>query len=952
MDFVKGLEFYGFTVDRVRDDKKAGGKFIEMTHIKTGARLCYSKNAEENKLFSIAFKTIPVDSTGVFHILEHSVLCGSEKFPVKEPFVELLKGSMNTFLNALTYPDKTVYPVSSRNDKDFLNLATVYLDAVFAPALLSNKNIFLQEGRRLECVDGVPSFNGVVLNEMRGAMSEADDRLEEDLGALLFPDNCYGFNSGGDPSEIPSLTYEKFVETYRAFYHPSNSYIYLDGDINEDETFALIDSYLSKYDKVSVSTDINYQTPTANERYDCFACDDASSKRDIYARAKIFAKFDEPVKIFAANVLCDYLASTNESPLKRAILASGLAEDLEVTVSDGIMQPYASIAARNISDADAGKIENVISETLEKIIKDGIPEEDLVACINKFEFSFRQMPEPKGLYRNIIALDSWLYGGDPMLYLDVDGCFASLRKMIGDGSYEKLLSAVFADKEGSVTLHLLASETFAAETAASEAECAKKAYDAMNDEAASRHAEELDVFKVWQDTPDSEECTATIPTLPLSEVSDVPPVFPTEEFEENGVKLLYHKIASNGIVYFSIYAPLTQFTLEELSYISVLPALFKQLPTEKHDAVTLQREIKTYLGSFYVNCQAFADYGQTEHCKPCIVANASALEENFERAKELVAEVLTSTVFEGNRDRIHEIVKQIDEANRQKIVASGHTAAIVAARSTLSSEGAATEALGGVTMDSAVKRVNSSFDEKVSALCALFRRVVGESFTKENIVMSQTSETMHDMSSLISAFKSGAILPEHASYKSALNDRISVKTPSQVAFAVKADSLKRCGVEYSGAFKVAANILSLSYLWNMVRVRAGAYGTGLYVTPGGTVFCYSYRDPAPASSLDAYDGCADFIEQFANSGEALDKYIISTVSSEDPLRTPSAKGSMADALYFSKTAYEYRERALREMIAAGKDDFLRFAAALRHMAKDGKIAVVGGEMIDACEGLT
>ena len=658
MDFKVGTKIHGFTVDRIRNDEKAGGQFIEMTHQKTGARLCYSKNSEENKLFSVAFKTIPEDSTGVFHILEHSVLCGSDKYPVKEPFVELLKSSMNTFLNAMTYPDKTVYPVSSRNAKDYLNLAEVYLDAVFAPCLLTNKNVFLQEGRHLEVNGGIPAFNGVVLNEMRGATSEADDRLEEDLGALLFPDNCYRFNSGGEPSEIPNLTYEKYVETYRRFYHPSNSYFYLDGDIPVEETFALIESYLEKFDAAPVRTDIEYQTPKSAEMTDYFGTDDGDTARDIYATAKIFASYDEVEKIFAVSVLCDYLASTNESPLKRAVLASGLAEDVDVSVSDGIKQPYVSTVVRNMADSDADKIRSIIFDTLNRISKEGIPKEDLTASLNKFEFSFRQMPEPKGLFRNIIALDSWLYGGDPMLYLDTDGVFEKLREMIDDGGFDKLLREVFVDTSKDVVLHLKASTTFAAEVAKSEAEYAASVYDSMTDGEKASHAAELEIFNEWQKTPDTEEGIATIPTLPLSEVSKFPKKYPTEIAESNGIKVLYHNIPTNGIVYFSVYAPLTQFSLDELSLISVLPALFAQLPTEKHDLPTLQREIKTYLGDFGANCQALSEYGQTAHCMPCLVVNASALEENFPRALDLVSEILTSTMFDET-SRIHEIVSSL-----------------------------------------------------------------------------------------------------------------------------------------------------------------------------------------------------------------------------------------------------------------------------------------------------
>ncbi|MBQ7671085.1 MAG: insulinase family protein [Clostridia bacterium] len=950
MDFYVGMKYRGFTVDRVREDAKAGGQFIEMTHDSTGARLCYSKNQEENKLFSVAFKTIPSDSTGVFHILEHSVLCGSDKYPVKEPFVELLKSSMNTFLNAMTYPDKTVYPVSSRNEKDFLNLTEVYLDAVFAPCLLTKKNIFLQEGRHLEVNDGAPSFNGVVLNEMRGAMSEADDRLEEAIGDLLFPDSCYRFNSGGEPYDIPKLTYEVYVETYKKFYHPSNSYFYLDGDIPADETFALIESYLEKFDRSPVTWDVETQIPVSAEKVDYFGSDDVENPRDIFATAKIFADFSEIEKIFATGVLCDYLASTNESPLKRAVLASGLAEDLDVSVSDGIKQPYVSIVARNLRDKDSGKIEEIVKSTLRRIVNEGIAPEDLTASLNKYEFSFRQMPEPKGLFRNIITLDSWLYGGDPMLFLNTDGVFEKLRAMISDGGFVKLLKEVFLDGEGEVRLHLKASASFAEEVAENEAKYAEKVYAEMSDAEKEAHKAELEAFNEWQNTPDTEEQVATIPVLPISEVSDVPKTYPTEVGDSNGIKVLRHTVATNGIVYFSVYAPLTQFTLDELSLISVAPSLYGQLPTKYHKLTDLQREIKTYLGDFSVSCQALAEYGLTKNCKPCMIFSASALEENLEKAESLVAEMMTSTLYDET-DRIHEIVKQIDEDNRQRIVASGHRFAVSAAKATLSAESAAAEALNGVSMLLTVKGLNSDFDVNCRELIPLIDRVEKESFTKENLLVSVTSDVECSVDLLTSAFEQGSALPVSVGYKTSLPEKTAIKTPSQVSFAVCADNLGKCGVEYNGAFRVAANILSLSYLWNMVRVRGGAYGTDLSVASNGTMFCYSFRDPSPASSLETYGKCAEFIEDYVKSGQNIDKFIISTVASADPLLTPKREGVTADMLWIAGVTDEIRAKNLRDTLNASGKDFMRFAVALRHMAADGTVSVVGGSA-DTIDGLT
>ncbi|MBQ7715220.1 MAG: insulinase family protein [Clostridia bacterium] len=944
MEFKVGTVFHGFTVDRVREDRKAGGEFIEMTHGKTGAKLCYSANSEENKHFSVAFKTTPQNSTGVFHILEHSVLCGSEKFPVKEPFVELMKSSMNTFLNAMTFPDKTMYPVSSRNTRDFLNLTEVYLDAVFAPAILTNKNIFLQEGRRLEIADGEPLFNGVVLNEMRGVMSEPDRKLDEMIGALLFPDNCYRFNAGGAPTEIPSLTYEEFVSTYRRFYHPSNSYFYLDGSIPEEETFSLIESYLEKFSPIEVTWDVDYQTPVSAVGKDVYAVDGDPAGRDLFAIAKIFTDYSTPEKTLAAYVLCDYLASSNESPLTRAVLESGLAENVTVSVEECFKQLYLLTVVRNTNEADSDKIKQVIEDTVARILKEGIPKDDLVASLNKAEFSFRQMREPKALYRNFRVLDSLLYGGDPMLTLDVDPVFKKLRDGLETDLYEMLLEELFADPSGRAEAHLIASDKCAEETARIEKQIARDAYGKLTDAEKRELERELEDFRKWQNTPDRPEDVAAIPHLSLSEVSAEPYRYSTDVSENDGATVLYHRAPTNGIVYFTFYAPLTQLSREELSIASFISSLYGQLPTSKRDAVSLQREIKTYLGDFSASVSVDSKLGATDICTPRLVFSTSTLEENLGHAESIVSEIMNETLFTDS-GKIFEIAKQTDEANRQRNIASGHVLALSEAKASLSSECAAGEAVAGVSYQRFVRSLCTDFDSGYEKLLSVVGKL-GASLSKENMIVSATAEEKPDLSIFISSFALGEKLPESASYECDIPARSAVKTPSQVSYAVSADSLDRCGTEYNGAFKVAANILELDYLWNMIRVRGGAYGAGFSIGMSGYMFAYSYRDPSPASSIEVYKGCADHIEKFADSGEDIVKYIISTVSEGDPLQTPRAEGATADALWFAGISHDARRKVRGEMLSTDAAGLRSFASVLRHMAERGTVGVVGAGVDD------
>ena len=468
-------KLHGFTVTNIREIREIGGRLVEMEHDVTGARLLWADNGDENKLFSVGFRTLPEDNTGVFHILEHSVLCGSEKFPVKEPFVELLKTSMNTFLNAMTYPDKTLYPVSSRIDQDYLNLMEVYLDAVFKPAILNNPYIFYQEGWHIDTNGDEPVYKGVVFNEMKGAMSDVDQVADRTMTKLLFPDTCYGYNSGGDPDAIPDLTYESYIERYKTFYHPSNSYFYLDGDIPLDKTLCMIESYLEDFSRLDSVPEITVQTPSVTEskvKYTASGEDD----KPMVCYGRIIGSFDDRDKMFALSIALEQLTDTNESPLKRAVLSSGLAEDMEIYVNDGILQPYLMILFRGVNvsadssiEATADRLLDITEETLGKCLSEGFSKRSLEASVNQMDFRFRQYPEPQALYRANAAYAAWLYGGDPALHLMTDEAIAGLREMIADGGIEKIAADLMCDPKAYTRLILEPDTEHAAREAASEA---------------------------------------------------------------------------------------------------------------------------------------------------------------------------------------------------------------------------------------------------------------------------------------------------------------------------------------------------------------------------------------------------------------------------------------------------------------------------------------------------
>ena len=953
MNLETGTKLHGFTVDRIRRVEELSATLVEMTHDKTGAALCWMDNGEDNKLFCIGFKTLPEDSTGVFHILEHSVLCGSEKYPVREPFVELLKSSMNTFLNAMTFPDKTMYPVSSRNEKDFLNLTSVYLDAVFAPALLTNPNVLYQEGWHTEMNDGVPSYKGVVFNEMKGAMSGVDGIVEEKMMELIFPDNCYRFNSGGDPAAIPDLTGEQFVDTYKRFYHPSNSRIFLDGSVPLDDTLAMIDGYLSRYERSDEEHVIPMQVPVSAQDTCCYelSAEEDPAGKVVYTTGKIVGTWQDRDRLMAAEVLCDLLSDSNEAPLTRAILSAGLGEDVKLGILDGIAQPYLQLQVRNTSEDKITAIRETVRATVSDMVEKGIDRAALEAAINHYAFEARQEREPQGILHAINAMSSWLYGGDPLTYLVYDEAIAYLRELMDNGGYEQLLRELLLDESGLCTLTALPSVTYGEELRRTE-NARLQAELAARTEADAAALEELNAgLLAWQQTPDTAEQLATLPTLPLSEVSEEPEAVDTEVTTVDGVTVLHHRIPSKGISYLSLYFDLTDCTLEELTALSLLPDLLGSLPTGKYGAVELQQEIKTHIGNLRFRVSSFAKEGETGCCTPYLSAHASMLDDNRDKAMELLREILLHTRFD-QADRIREYVMQANEMGKQYGIMGGHVLGISVVQSHYSAQGAVMEGQSGYTRLQWLHDVAKNFDEKIGGLTALYERVRDNSLCRARLTASITTDRDMDLSGLLAALPEGTAVAPAAVYSSALPMRMGIRIPAQAAFAEVGYHLSKSGVTPDGSLQIADNILSLGYLWNEVRVQGGAYGVGMRTARSGGLVCYSYRDPSPARSLKVYAGSSDFLKAYCAGDEDLDKFIISAVSNTEPLRAPGERGAAADDRWFAGVTYEKQKEHRRQMLSTTREKLLEWCDVLDTMHAEGAVCVVASdEALKQCEGL-
>lgn len=939
---------HGFNVTRIRPAGSVAGELVEMEHVRTGARLVWLDNGDENKVFSVNFKTPPTDDTGVFHIIEHSVLGGSEKYPVKDPFLYMLKSSMNTFLNAMTFPDKTMYPVSSRNDRDFMNLIEVYLDGVFKPQIGSVPEIFYQEGHHIEwrAEGDEPLYKGVVFNEMKGVESSIYNRIEQELMTMLYPDTCYGYESGGKPSAIPDLTYEQFVATYKRHYHPSNSYIYLDGAVDIEPVLGLIDSYLSQFEKSGDVIEIPMQEPVATAEKSCYyeiAPEEEEAAHTHIAVGKVMASWDEREKLTAGIVLGKALAGSNEAPLKRALLDTGLCLDVSLSIEDGTAQPMGSLKIYNTDMEHAPALLTTVRETVSSLVKNGIDRKTLSAAIDWFEFHTKDRQEPKGLIRGIVCMSSWLYGGDPLMYLDCDDIFGSLRAKLETDYYEKLLAEWLLDEKGAVTLYMLPSRTYGDEQKRIEQQRVRAELAAMSEQEKAKLIELNRRLDEWQATPDTPEDIATLPTLPLSEVSELPLEFVTERGEERGITLLRHPARNKGISSVALYFTAADFTQRELEMLAIMTDLISELPTVNCSGAELQQRITGTLGKLDINAAVFAREGAPEECSPYLTVKASFLDHKTEDALALIGELLTETVYDSP-EQIREILLQCDEDMKQDIIANGHRIAMRRVRSGMSAESAMNELLCGYEAYRTLHAAAKPTDAELAGLIGEFKAIAAKLFCRARLTAGTVSTDGLPLGVLAD------MLPEgEAPAKSATAFRL--ETPEKQGIIVPS------GVSYSGAalptyetdkalWSVLSTILSYEYLWNEVRVKGGAYGTGFGVNNMGEAAFYSYRDPSPSGALTAYAGAAEFLRSYCAAKPDISSYIISSIAQKEPLMSDSAYGTTADEIYFRGITEESRRENRRRMLALTSDDLLKAAEALSAL---GRRCVVGSaEAIKAC----
>lgn len=949
---------------RVEDVQSDG--FI-LRHKKSGARIAILSNNDDNKVFYIGFRTPPEDETGVPHIIEHTTLCGSKKFPVKDPFIELAKGSLNTFLNAMTYPDKTVYPVASCNDQDFKNLMDVYLDAVFNPNITKYEEIFKQEGWHYELTgkDDELKINGVVYNEMKGAYSSPDEVLSSQIYRSLFPDNTYSKDSGGNPEYIPKLTYEAYLDFYHKYYHPSNSYIYLYGDMDVVERLEWLDKeYLSLYDYKKVNSEINKQPAFDKiknvEAQYSITMDDSQENKTYLSYNRVVGDTLDEMLYQAFDVLDYALVSSPGAPVKQALIDAGIGDDVYGSYDAGILQPVFSFVAKNANASQADEFESIIENTLKEVVKTGINKEALLAGINSSEFKFREADFgqfPKGLLFGLNCLDSWLFDDmKPFIHLECLGTFAKLRKAVDTDYFEKLIQEYLLDNTHGSSVTVKPERGLGNER---EEALAKELSDykaSLSDEEIKKLIEDTEHLKKYQEEPSSDEDLRKLPMLTRADMKKNAMPFSNIEDELLDVKVVRHDIESNGIDYISFLFDAGDFAQSELGYLGFFTNALGLVSTEKYSYTDLANATNIYTGGISTGTASHPDIKDRNNFVFKFEVKLKVLEKNLDKALELMEQMLLTSDFTDTK-RLGELVAQIKARLQANLSSSGHLVAAMRSMSSFSRYALYQDELKGVAFYRSICRIEKELSESPKSVSDKLAAIARKLFARNRMLISFTGNNeaygnaKPSLEKVIAGFDKMSAVGNQAEvhFNTAKEAFIDA---SQIQYVAKTGDFICEGYEYTGALRLLRIILSYDYLWINVRVKGGAYGCMNTFLRSGESYFVSYRDPNLSDTLDVYDRIPEYIKSFSPDERDMTKYIIGTFSALDTPMNPEAKGSRSLSAYLEGITYEQIQKERNEILNAQPEDIRRLADLVEAVLKKDSICVIGNEnMIKESAGL-
>ncbi len=929
-----------------------------LKHKKTGARVVLMDNKDDNKVFYIGFRTPPEDSTGVMHILEHSVLCGSKNFPVKDPFLELAKGSLNTFLNAMTYPDKTVYPVASCNDKDFRNLMHVYLDAVFYPRILDSDMTFKQEGWHydLKDKDDELKINGVVYSEMKGAFSNPDDVLERELFNSLFPDTPYGVESGGDPKVIPTLTYEHYLETYRRYYHPSNSYIYLYGNMDFKEQLDFIDrEYLSAFDALDIDSSIPFQKPFES-RVDVvkeFSVTEAEPVKDnTYLSLNYAMKDNLDREEYIAWQMIDYaLCGAQGAILKQTLFDKEIGKDIYSIYDGGVRQPYFSIVAK-YSEADKkDEFLGIVNDTLNGIIKNGFNKNTLRAGLNAIEFKYREADfghYPPGLMYGLHILDSWLYDDEkPFIHIEADATFKSLRQKIDTDYYEQLLKKGLVDNKHSSFVMVVPKVGLVDKDEAELKEKLAEYKKSLDVSEIERLVNDTKALETYQDEEDTEEALATIPVLKISDIRKETGKLYNEVRVIDGVKTLYHPVTTKGIDYARLIFKADNIDSELFAYLPLLKSVIGVMDTANYSYQELFDKVYIDTGGIVPAINVYERNDERGRIRTDFDMKGKCLAGDLHKVFDLFTEIITTTDF-SDADRLLEILYEVKSHNQSTMISSGHVVALQRALNYISPMARTMDAIQGLSAYRLLEGIEADYENKKNDVIDKLNRLSKVLFTRDNLIFDFAGSEEEYKVFTIEARAFLSKLPQGAASDKRFvpvpsMDNEGLKTAGQVQYVCRAGNFRDKGLEYTGALKVLRVMMGYDYLWNNIRVKGGAYGCMSGFSRNGDSYFVSYRDPNLKETIDIYEGVTEYLKSFDADERTMTQYIIGAISSLDIPLTPQGKALKSLSAYMAGLEEKDFQKERDELLATTPEVIRGLAGYCKAFLDDKALCVVGAE---------
>ncbi|OBR63507.1 peptidase M16 [Paenibacillus oryzae] len=954
---IDQLQPYRLLQEEDIKELQSSGYLLE--HKKSGAKIVVLSNKDDNKVFSISFRTPPSDHTGVAHILEHSVLCGSRKFPAKDSFVELLKGSLNTFLNALTFSDKTVYPIASRNDKDFQNLMDVYLDAVLHPAIYDREETFLQEGwhYELQSEEGEITYNGVVYNEMKGVFSSAEDVVYKKTLNSLFPDTTYGNVSGGLPEHITDLTYQELLDFHTRYYHPSNSYIYLYGDMDVEQKLLWLDeAYLSDFDRgISVDSSIALQPPPPEHAdivvpYSAGSSEPEVDNSFLTYSAVIGTSLEQELSI-AFKILQYALLDAPGAVLTQALLDKGIAGDVYGSFNDSMYQPVFTVTLKQSNLSSKETFLTTMNDVLKEIVKNGFDKKALLAGLNSQEFRHREADYgnmPKGLIYNFNALKSWLYDENaPFTYLQANEVYNRLRQKVDEGYFEQLVERYLLNNNHVSFVAGIPDHGLGERKEKELQDRLKALKESLNQEQLAEMVQKTIQLKAYQNEPSTREQQDCIPLLSKSDIKPQAPALHMKVKEADGIPLLHHSLYSNGIGYLKLLFDVKETPRHLLPYLGLLQHVLSFVDTKNYAFSELANEINLNSGGMAVRLKAFNHANDPSVYSAVLEFDIKVMYDKLGFAFSIIEEIIQTSNLDDSK-RLLELVSQLKGQLQSSLISGGHVAGVRRSSAGHSPSAAFREETGGIAFYHWLEALHANFASRKEELSAGLKELMAFVFQPENLLVSYTSDenSYEGIEGLITSFarslnsqkieqKVPAFIP--------IQKREGIKTSSEVQYVVQTGNFRENGYSYTGALRVLEGILSLDYLWNQIRAKGGAYGCMAGFQRNGDSYFASYRDPNLEQSYKVYEEVPSYLRKFKADEQEMTRYIIGAIQKLDMPKTPRSEGEFALACYLSGVTEADLQQERDEVLAATAEDISGFAALTEKLLEQGHRCVIGNE---------